>query len=369
VVAALAKCPHNLRVARENPPEGTFWLAGFYRDDIQPAPAPDEYITYDRNIEGPRGRFGAWSFSGTARDYHDDPRGKLTYVGAMALGPNQSPKWPLNAALHSVGAEVRFKQGDSGANRWSTHLCLARQERNASTTNRDFAAITTSHRLSVYNGPATNWEVTQQWIFTRHRLIGLVSLAAGSKTEAFSIGGAIQLVSGRGGWGVRKEFVQLDANTLKYGAMLVRFHFRGAGEIRTEYTDVFSGDSSKTGRIVLTDRDAGAGVLNYSEGSGIEFMVEIHPDWVQPAKEVRMVQERKGLKGISLEDGELRLQLLHNPSVRSVDFANSNLQARVARSGDQYRAPWLEEGPAARELRNSGNVEQVPPHSHIVLRA
>ncbi|MGH6903116.1 MAG: hypothetical protein ACREIR_10290, partial [Geminicoccaceae bacterium] len=43
---------------------------------------PDHYILYDRNVEGPRGRFGRWSFAGTTRDL-GDRRGKNTYVGAM----------------------------------------------------------------------------------------------------------------------------------------------------------------------------------------------------------------------------------------------------------------------------------------------
>jgi hypothetical protein len=51
--------------------------------------------------------------------------------GDGPLAPGESTKWPLNAAFHAAGAEVRVKPGPGDTNRWSTHLCLARQEKNA----------------------------------------------------------------------------------------------------------------------------------------------------------------------------------------------------------------------------------------------
>ncbi len=358
LAAALNKCPHNLRIAREHPPEGTFWLASFYRDDFQPAPVPDQYITYDRNTEGPRGRFGAWSFSGTSRDYHDDPRGKLTYVGAMALGEKRSPKWPLSAALHAAGAEVRFKAAESGTNRWDTHFCLARQERNASAVHKDFASITTSHRLSIYNGPATDWAVSQQWLFTRERIVGMVTLEALAELKAYSIGGAVQLLCGRGNWGVRKTFDTIDANTLKYGALFIRFHDHDTGLIQTEYTDVFSGNSQMSGRIVLADREPE--LRMYPKGSRTRFLLEIHPDWVQPAKSVSVLTD-----GLELVESNQRFRLIHNPTDTPTDVSPTN--ARIWRSGQNYRSPWLEEAPIPTEMPSAQAKETIPPHSHVVL--
>ncbi len=120
---------------------------------------------------------------------------------------------------------------------------------------------------------------------------------------------------------------------------------------------------------MLTDRNTVAGVHNYSEGSGTEFMVEIHPDRVQPAKEFRMIPERNGLRGIGLEDGELRLRLLHNPSGQSVDFGQFEFAGPSCAERREIPGPLAGRKRALRELRNSRNVELVQPHSHIVLRA
>ena len=87
ITAAFTNDPHNQRLALMDLGKGDLWSASFWRPDITPAPSPDQYLVHDRNIDGPRGRFGAWSFSGTARDYHDDPRGKSTYVGCVATVP------------------------------------------------------------------------------------------------------------------------------------------------------------------------------------------------------------------------------------------------------------------------------------------
>jgi hypothetical protein len=362
IVAALTKCPHNLRFARDNPPEGSLWLANYYREDLKPVAAPDNYITNDRNIEGPRGRFGAWSFSGTSRDYRDDPRGKLTYVGAMALGEKGYPKWPLSAALHAVGAEVRVKPGVGGLNRWNTHLCLARAERNASSVHRDFAAITTAHRLSVYNGPATDWAVTQQWLFTPKRIAGRIELEALADLKAISMGAAVQLVSGRGGWGVRKTFEQLEANAWKYGSLIVRFHGLGTRRVETEYTDVFSGDSGKSGRIVLGDR-LGGEPQAYAKGTRMEFLVEIHPEWSEPA--ASLIRAEGNIHGIVLTEGKRTLGLLHNATESPAELAGG--RGRIWRSGQMYRAPWLEEMASPTELPAAGARESVPAHSHVIL--
>jgi len=253
VVAAVTGCPHNARVARENAPVADLWIAGFHRRSLAPAPAPDSYITYDRNIEGARGRFGGYSFSATARDYRDDERGKQTYVGCMALDAGSSASWPLSAALHAAGAEVRHKAGEGGPNRWDTHLCLARQERNRCSVTAGYAALATVHRLSLYKGPATEWECRQEWLLTPRRLVGLIELEALTSQRALSMGAALQFVSGRGHWGVRKEFRRIDQRTWQYGALFVRVHEQNFGQAAIEYTDVVSGDAKKSGRIVLSD--------------------------------------------------------------------------------------------------------------------
>ncbi len=319
IVTALTKCPQNARVALAGKIDGNFWIAGMYRDDVEPAAAPDNYITHDRNIEGPRGRFGAFSFCGTSRDYHDDPRGKITYAGCMAMDRNLAgAPWPLSAALYAAEPEVRMKPGPGDLSRWSTHLCLARRERNSFTVTKDFAAVTTANRLSVYNGPATDWAATQQWLFTASRLVGMVSLEAMTDQKALAIGGAIQLVCGRAGWGVRKQFERKSENEFQYGALIVKVHENSFGSLATEYTDVMSGDTKKSGRIVLLDgegaKNGQAKEISYARGTRGVFLVEIYPEWSKPAESVKRVVHQDGLEGFQVQENGRVLEVTHNAS-------------------------------------------------------
>lgn len=357
LVAGLTGCPHNLRIARENSPDPNFWLAGFWRNDVKPAAAPDRYVTWDRNIEGPRGRFGRFSFSGTSRDYGDDARGKLTYAGCMALDGGTS-HWPLSAALHAAGAEVRIKPGPGDTNRWTTHLCLARGERNAATVNERFAALSTTHKLCVYGGPATGWEAAQQWIFTPRRMVGMVTLTASSPQRAYSMGGAIQLLSGRASWGVRKEFEQLDAKTWKYGALVVRIHAHDLAAVRPEYTDVMGGTGGKSGRLVLSDGETETGVRDYAAGTRRTFLIEVHPEWNREAELVRTTEAPNGCFGVEVRDGDLHVRMIHNAGDSDAIYTSE-----VQPAGEQFRAAWLESGGVAAAAR----TRTIKAGSHGIL--
>ena len=380
VVASLTGCPHNLRVARSGKIDGNFWIAGMYRDDIEPAAAPDGYITHDRNIEGPRGRFGGFSFCGTSRDYHDDPRGKITYAGCMAMDPHLAgAAWPLSAALYAVGPEVRIKPGPGDVSRWSTHLCLARAERNRATVTKDFAAVTTANQLSVYNGAATDWAATQQWVFTPKRLVGMVSLEALSDRKALAMGGSLQFVSGRGGWGVRKEFIQKGPGEYQYGALIVKIHVNSFGNVATEYTDVFSGGTRKSGRIVLTDAEGGKNdqvkEILYARGTRASFLFEVYPEWNKPAEGVRRMVNQEGLEGFELREAGSTLQVIHNPADAPRGY---DARSPFYSAGAQYRAPWLSTGalgtgaldPGATKPQSSAAAQvSIGPDSHIVVIA
>ena len=128
--------------------------------------------------------------------------------------------------------------------------------------------------------------------------------------------------------------------------------------MQTEYTDVFSGNSQMSGRIVLADREPE--LRMYPKGSRTRFLVEIHPDWEQPAKSVTVLAH-----GLELVETKQRLRLIHNPTDTALDIPETN--ARIWRSGQNYRAPWLEEPPIPTEMPSAQSKENIPPHSHIVL--
>ncbi|MEI7808173.1 MAG: hypothetical protein WCJ07_06780 [Verrucomicrobiota bacterium] len=389
IVAGITGDAQNLRIARSGHPKGDLFLATFYRDDITPASAKNNYIVHDRNIQGARGRFGAFSFVATARNLLDDNRGKSTYVGCMVLEKTNSGnnRWPLSAALDSIGSEVRVKPLDpakSGPGKSTTMdsglFSLSQQERNAALTSRDFAAITTTHALSGYKTAPISWEGRQEWLLTSERLIGLVSLRSLADQKAYALRGCINLVSGRAIWGVKKEFQRPTAETLRYGALTTKIHAHDYAGITAEYTDVMGLGPGKTGRIVLLDQAAQDAEqrtpVSYPKGTEHFYLVEIRPESSSAAGVVSKLALANGLVGIELTENGRTLRLIHNPKSTPATYRDQLAwlgTIQLHRSGEEYRPAWIgedgrEEHANPPSLIARGDVKiEIPAGAHIVL--
>ncbi|MCX6906879.1 MAG: hypothetical protein NTY01_02425, partial [Verrucomicrobia bacterium] len=101
--------------------------------DFPEAPPRDGYILYDRDVQGPRGRFGHWSFAGTTRDHGKGAQGKDTFVGAM-LTSKEKRQFPLDAALQVVTSQYRLQPGGP---RYRTCRYLSANEENAVTVAKE----------------------------------------------------------------------------------------------------------------------------------------------------------------------------------------------------------------------------------------
>ena len=80
----------------------------WYRDDVKPAAFPDEYTVIDRNIRGPRGRYGGFSFAAPLRVPRQTMPSIRTMIGAMYVDPEYKAKkgYPLQAAFAKIAPEV-----------------------------------------------------------------------------------------------------------------------------------------------------------------------------------------------------------------------------------------------------------------------
>jgi hypothetical protein len=63
---------------------------------------------------------------------------------------------------------------------------------------------------------------------------------------------------------------------------------------------------------VLADREPE--LRMYPKGSRTRFLVEIHPDWEQPANSVTVLAH-----GLELVETKQRLRLIHNPTDTALD--------------------------------------------------
>ena len=357
ILAAVTNCPHNQRIAQSAPPRGDLWLASFLRSDLQPAPAPDRYFVYDRNIEGPRGRFGTWSFSGTSRNFGydtiDTARGKSSYVGAMFTN-GDTVNWPLVAALQDVGSAVKTSSQPLpvGEIPWLNELaCLTSVEATTSAVGERCAALGANALLCAYGKKPTPWRQRQTWVFTPERLVGLVEITAEADTTANGVLGTVMLVSGRGAWGKRKELQSVGPGKYTYGGLSVTFHSHDFAEIASQYTDVMSGSAThgmdtpgKSVRLLLKDTAAVRDEATaYTKGTRHFYLVEIRPPTSAPA--IRVVRRIEGnLLSFLVQDGTGNYELAYNSSDQPVEWkasARGTVAGWVHRSGETYRPAWI----------------------------
>lgn len=406
VVADLASSPENLRVARWTTPTPSLFLATFHRPDLTPSASPDNYLTYDRNTLGPRGRFGNFSFVGTASDYANDNRGKSTYVGAMVTDFNGTTNgWRLNAALDAAQSRIRFATGpddntlqnDVSFPAKIVYYDTAQDEKNAYTVNSSFAALSTSHRLAKYKGGVQNWKGEQQWLFLPDRMVGLVSAEAINDRSAYSMVGSLRFVAGRGSWGTSRNVLQVDENTFSYGRLTVDVIDQNYGTISTKLEDTWDGTSTvvdkKAARLNFVDAAAAATgesvLLTYPSGTRKYYLVEIRPEPTSgpasvPASSITQLTLPSGLRGIDLTSANARLRMITNTTDSPITYTTTLPWVGghiLHTAGEQYRPDFLNafqspdtdargrnlQPTTPKQSRSRTVTVVIPPQQHIVL--
>ncbi len=381
-----------MRIARMNPVSGDFVEASFYRPDAVAAPDPDDYFVYDRNIQGPRARFGLFSFSGTGRPTPGDDRGKSSFVGCMVLDPPGTPPanrqtpsyWTLSAALQNANCRVRVQPyglAAGTANSAALSLSLSQQETDATTVAPDFAALTTSYRLSAYKLPARDWMGEQEWLCTPHRLVGLVMLRSLKEQEAYGMEGNLQMVSGRGSWGASRQFQTLPDNSFQYGQLVTHICDQDFGRVTISDTDLGDDDPAKSGSVLLRDVAPPAtgqtALQHYAQGAQHFYLVEVRPASSTPADAVTRLTPGGGLAGFEVREAGHHYRLVHNPTAGPLTYTAKldwgTPQIWLHRSGEQYRPAWINPDgksvdPGAVAALSSADVKvTVPAGANIVL--
>ena len=357
IVADYTNCSYNNHVAQSPTMKSTLFLASFYRPDLETA-VEDNYFVYDHNIGGPRGRFGDWSFSGTARPYGDKEfRGKGSIAGCMILNEDvqgQFGKWNLNAAMHEAGVEIRSKSARSGYGRYSHHTShggdryhsLTYNDQNGYAVASDFSVLGSVYKLGKYKSenimPCTG---RQTWIYTPNRIVGLLEISPDEDLRAFSLSATLRLVSGRAFWGERKTVEQVEEG-FRYGKLRIRIHENTfSDEAAIRYEETYSGDREKTGRISFLDAKGLAGNEMkrnlYKKGERYHILVEVFPEDHKPANRVQLAINEESLKAFSVVEGEAEYRVYHNTtaesSVISVPLVDT---MKLVQNGYQHRPNW-----------------------------
>lgn len=247
--------------------------------DIKAKPLPNGYTVFDANIQGPRARYGNFSFAVVGR-HVDEPLGLQTFAGCMTID-DFSPKrpLPLNAACSGVFAGPKLKSGDD----FRGVATLADRSTNSVMVGRHFASLTAAHSLSGQDfGPRSipsSWMGNQQWILLPDRIIGMVTVLPG-KEPACEVTGRIKLLHGGTGVMYPKEIQQISDTLFSYGTLKVRVVEHNYGTVDIEKNT----RTLREGRNTATDvrlRDAQSVENGASElrtyTTPLYFIVEIAP--------------------------------------------------------------------------------------------
>jgi len=320
----MARDPH--AVASALPGEADLLNAFFYDPDLSKVELPDNYMVFDRNLIGPRGKYGNMDFAISTRDFSYFPEkkspgtknpvrgfGVTTILGMRVMySPEQQAAQkvsiPMNAVVERIMNHVSFggKAYNKGQDLHSS----------VSMTGAG-AAVSCDYMTSGRIGQNEAWKALpfhnlQEWIVTSERAVGLMkitTLEPSQNTTPVRMTSAFEFVSGRGPWGIRKKFVKTDATTYTYGDLRLRVISSSYPEILTSYAD---------GGLTAGDRMRGILTLapNPSQTNKDEewCLVEISPVWNPPATGIKPVNAGADLSGFLCSGEKNTLILIHNPT-------------------------------------------------------
>ncbi|MEM1108093.1 MAG: hypothetical protein AAGH99_05310 [Planctomycetota bacterium] len=410
ITAVVADSPENLTVSSwGNFSESALLLVASYYDPnfTTPAPVQDNYFIYDQNTQGPRGRFGNWSFVGTATNHENGTRGKQTFVGAMVTDSDVDPSdpgWSLNAGLAAVYPQVKVAPGEilywqvrNNNNPVRTLTSTTDNDHSATTVLNDLATLTTRYQISSYgNVNDLPWAGQQEWVYTPERMVGLITTESLADQTGYGLQAVVKTVSGRSNWGDEKSWVLNPDGSYNYGDLVIRIH-------ENTFTDVEALDSStpegdnvgffsttdKSG--VLTFRDAASSqddtLKTYTAGESRYVVVEVHPATSAPTTEITTLTLANGLTGFTFVENGQRVSIIHNPSDNAVSAQTtlpSTDSGELYFSGEQYRPNWAStfdtssitdyrtpnaSGPDRPTFAVTNGVVDttIPAHQHVVV--
>ncbi|MGC8541272.1 MAG: hypothetical protein ACP5QA_11655 [Phycisphaerae bacterium] len=382
IEAVINKSRQNMRVAMMNPLHGDLIQAAWWRPGLfSPAPAPDNYFVYDRNIQGPRGRFGAFSFAGVGRHIVAGDIGTSTFVGAMAgYAPGLQPgrgMWAANAAMEDVAGEVCINSTPNACDSQHYHhyACLAVQAHTTTITARGFAALASTYRLAPYGKAPLAWRGCQEWIFLPDQMIGLVRITSLANQRALGTDATLVMISsGLNTRQVKRSFKPMGTHRWRFGSLMVHVLASNYSRVQFNRTSTFVPDRNSAVRMRLFNRAVAASGRLYKRGASRYALLSVRPVWNKSP--IESVQRR-------VVDGVTELQLpamllLHNPTRRSITLhmaAPWSGPIYLHTDAEQFRPSWIAAQHQAHYIHAAEQISRaqirsgltVAPYSSIVL--
>jgi hypothetical protein len=367
-IAGLFDDPLNKRVAEicadvQGYDDGQYAaIAAEFFKPIASKPLRDGYVMFDENVQGPRGRYGTWSFGANGRNYGVGYQGKDTFVGCMVTDPEARPM-PLDAALQVVTTEVRLNHTD---NHWRGGRCHSALEKLTTAVGPDFGSLAVRYTVSKPNwhherDELLPWTGTQQWYLSERRLVGLVALEATADETRAAVHGRIRL-------GMKREIERLTDEDWRYGRLRIKLHAHNYAAVTSQPSETFfldKPDRYRSTEITLKDPLSVAagekGEVTFPKGTRYWFLVEVFREGVDPAEEVVRIEEGPIVSFRFREPGR-NVAVLHNPTDARAD-APLPLAVDTPAAMTIYRAA----GAQTKPIPADGPTVSLKPHEHVVV--
>ena len=328
-VASLTKDSYNYQLA---PVTSDLLASLLWKTGIPALKArPDNYTLYDRNIIGPRAKYGNVNYALFTRDsgYNVYSKSILTSSMGRGLGSffgmavlNDAEGWNLNAAAQEFMGVIT---------KGSEKYFLATDIKSSVSMTKTVQGLSTRYSLTTRIKPLSGFDNTQQWVTSRDRAIGMISITSTQDNQASSINAVANFVSGRANWGQEKAFQKIDSNTYQYGKLKIRViqHNFGRYDISYGNTYVYEAEKAKdTKKGTFTFKDPlsqdNEGTLHtYKAGTHYYYLVEIIPEG-SSFSTVKKLDLADGLLGFESNDGNKKLIMIHNPTEAPIKLTHSN---------------------------------------------
>jgi hypothetical protein len=289
---------------------------------VQP---PDRYTVFDRNIIGPRGRYGNLDFAISTRDFSYYPGktdpvsrtpekgfGVTTFLGMRVMNPPDFKGWPMNAVAERIMNHVRI-----GGNTYDKGELIESSVSMAASASAVSARYMTSGRAGQnWNWGPVPFSNTQAWIIDGERAVGLLRVTSTGAIEDARMSTMFEFVSGRAQWGLRKELVSKGKWEHEYGDLRLRVVGTSYQDFELKYTKGgLSGDDNMRALFRLVEEPGKQDQLrSYAAGDSNWCLVELRPAWSPPATDIKPLDPGSGLIGFQFSASGKSFSLVQNPT-------------------------------------------------------
>ncbi len=264
--------------------------ASYYNANISALPLPDNYVVYDRNIQGPRGRYGRFSYAAVGRDVSragENETGLQTIVGAMQTIPSNDIGGTIDemdASLMAVHSKVHVRKSNPETE-WRDWGYMMTNTNVKTCVGRNVAAISTPGILQYQTpGPGaveTNWSSYQQWITLPDRVIGFVETfpTNNTNTQAFEIDGRVRFTYGRQTSSLLNPkfmITEVAGSRYAYGKFKAIIHAHDYTTVSVDTAGVVRDDFRNSMEIIFRfNQSNGNTLFSYPGSTRKYFMVEV----------------------------------------------------------------------------------------------